>query len=105
LENKITTISIDDVRELKNDDFDINEFNSFTKINTKIEAVKYKTHYSDVIILNNYFVKGLSMRKIAKKFNIAPSTVLRSLKKTKEKIRIEIEEDYIDYINADYERI
>ena len=105
LENKITTISIDDVRELKNDDFDINEFDSFTKINTKIEAVKYKTHYSDVIILNNYFVKGLSMRKIAAKYNIAPSTVFRSIKKTKEKIRLEIEEDYIDYINQDYERI
>jgi predicted DNA binding protein len=45
------------------------------------------------------------MRKIAKKFNIAPSTVLRSLKKTKEKIRLEIEEDYIDYKNKDYERI
>ena len=81
------------------------EFQSFTKINTKIEAVKYKTHYSDVIILNNYFEKGLSMRKIAAKYNIAPSTVFRSIKKTKEKIRLEIGEDFEDYLNKEFELI
>ena len=105
IESKYKHIDLNDVKELVSDEIDIDKFIKFDKILNKIESVKYKTHYSDVIILNNYFVKGLSMRKIAKKFNIAPSTVLRSLKKTKEKIRIEIEEDYIDYKNKDYERI
>jgi len=105
IDNRMQKVNLEDVKGLISEKIDELEFQSFSKINTKIEAVKYKTHYSDVIILNNYFEKGLSMRKISAKYNIAPSTVFRSIKKTKEKIRIEIEEDYTDYINEEYERI
>ena len=105
IDNRMTKVNLEDVKGLISEQIDELEFQSFTKINTKIEAVKYKTHYSDVIILNNYFEKGLSMRKIAAKYNIAPSTVFRSIKKTKEKIRLEIGEDFEDYLNKEYERI
>lgn len=105
IDNRMTKVNLEDVKSLVSEQIDELEFHSFTKINTKIEAVKYKTHYSDVIILNNYFEKGLSMRKIAAKYNIAPSTVFRSIKKTKEKIRLEIGEDFEDYLNKEYERI
>ena len=105
IDNRMTKVNLEDVKSLVSEQIDELEFQSFTKINTKIEAVKYKTHYSDVIILNNYFDKGLSMRKIAAKYNIAPSTVFRSIKKTKEKIRLEIGEDFEDYLNKEYERI
>ena len=105
IDNRMQKVNLEDVKGLVSEQIDELEFQSFTKINTKIEAVKYKTHYSDVIILNNYFEKGLSMRKIAAKYNIAPSTVFRSIKKTKEKIRLEIGEDFEDYLNKEYERI
>ena len=105
IDNRMTKVNLEDVKSLVSEQIDELEFQSFTKINTKIEAVKYKTHYSDVIILNNYFEKGLSMRKIATKYNIAPSTVFRSIKKTKEKIKLEIGEDFEDYLNKEYERI
>ena len=105
IDNRMTKVNLEDVKGLVSEQIDELEFQSFTKINTKIEAVKYKTHYSDVIILNNYFEKGLSMRKIAAKYNIAPSTVFRSIKKTKEKIRLEIGEDFEDYLNKEFELI
>ena len=105
IDNRMTKVNLEDIKSLVSEQIDKLEFQSFTKINTKIEAVKYKTHYSDVIILNNYFEKGLSMRKIASKYNIAPSTVFRSIKKTKEKIKSEIGEDFEDYLNKEYERI
>ena len=105
IDNRMQKVNLEDVKSLVSEQIDELEFQSFTKINTKIEAVKYKTHYSDVIILNNYFEKGLSMRKIASKYNIAPSTVFRSIKKTKEKIKSEIGEDFEDYLNKEYERI
>ena len=105
IDNRMTKVNLEDVKGLISEQIDELEFQSFTKINTKIEAVKYKTHYSDVIILNNYFEKGLSMRKIAAKYNIAPSTVFRSIKKTKEKIRLEIGEDFEDFLNKEFELI
>ncbi|CAB4153368.1 sigma70-ECF, RNA polymerase sigma factor, sigma-70 family [uncultured Caudovirales phage] len=105
IDNRMQKVNLEDVKGLVSEQIDELEFQSFTKINTKIEAVKYKTHYSDVIILNNYFEKGLSMRKIAAKYNIAPSTVFRSIKKTKEKIRLEIGEDFEDYLNKEFELI
>ena len=105
IESKYKHIDLNDVKELVSDEFESLEFESFDKILDKIESVKYKTHYSDVIILNNYFEKGLSMRKIAAKYNIAPSTVFRSIKKTKEKIRLEIGEDFEDYLNKEFELI
>lgn len=105
LESKYKHIDLNDVKELVSDEFESLEFESFDKILNKIESVKYKTHYSDVIILNNYYKKGLSIRKLAAKFNLAPSTVLRSLQETRQSIREEIQEDYEDYINKEYERI
>ena len=105
IDNRMQKVNLENVKGLISEQIDELEFQSFTKINTKIEAVKYKTHYSDVIILNNYFEKGLSMRKIAAKYNIAPSTVFRSIKKTKEKIRLEIGEDFEDYLNKEFELI
>ena len=105
IESKYKHIDLNDVKELVSDEFESLEFESYDKILNKIESVKYKTHYSDVIILNNYYKKGLSIRKLAAKFNLAPSTVLRSLQETRQSIREEIEEDYEDYINKEYERI
>jgi DNA-directed RNA polymerase specialized sigma24 family protein len=86
IDNRMTKVNLEDVKGLVSEQIDELEFQSFTKINTKIEAVKYKTHYSDVIILNNYFEKGLSMRKIAAKYNIAPQQFSEVLRKQRKKL-------------------
>ena len=90
LESRFKKVDLNDVKELVSEDIDIDKFIKFEEIQNKIESIKYKTHYSDVIILDAYYKKGLTIRGIASKFNIAPSTVMRSLKTTKEKIRNEI---------------
>jgi len=90
LESRFKKVDLNDVKELVSEDIDIDKFIKFEAMQLKIEKVRYKTHYSDVIILDSYYKKGLTIRGIAAKFNIAPSTVMRSLKTTKEKIRNEI---------------
>jgi DNA-directed RNA polymerase specialized sigma subunit len=105
IEAKYKHIDLNDVKELVNSESDIQEFITYDKIQVKIEGVKYRTHYSDVIILDQYFKKGLTMRKIAAKYNISLSEVFGSIKRTKAKIREEIFEDYEDFKNKEYERV
>mgnify|MGYP003651436667 CR=1 FL=1 len=50
-----------------------------------------------------YRDSGMSMRQIAAETNISTKTIFYSIKKSKEKLKENIAEDYEDYINGDYE--
>jgi predicted DNA binding protein len=45
----------------------------------------------------------MSMRQIAAETGISTKTIFYSIKKSKEKLKENIAEDYEDYINGDYE--
>jgi len=57
----------------------------------------------DELLFKVYRDSGMSMRQIAAETGISTKTIFYSIKKSKEKLKENIAEDYEDYINGDYE--
>jgi hypothetical protein len=102
-EKRIETVSIDNTFDLCYNDIDTDNINAFSKLYNKINETKLDLHYFDSGLLKLYFEKDMSMRDIAKETKIGLTTIFQSINKSKQRIREVIEEDYIDYLNKDYE--
>lgn len=102
-ENRIETVSLDNIFDAFYEEIDIDNINAFSKLITKIDDTKNSIHWFDKGILKLYFENDMSMRDIAKETKIGLTTIFQSINKSKKKIKKEIEEDYIDYLNKDYE--
>jgi len=74
-------------------------------LSNKIEAEINSWHWYDRGIFNYYRNKKISYRQIQAETKIHWTSIFRVIKKCKLKLKSKIGEDYIDYINEDYELI
>lgn len=90
---------------LEQTDCDKVQKQTFDVIIDRIELIVKRFDWYDEKLFNLYFKTDLSMRDIARETTISLSSIANSIKKYKRIIQEEIGEDYLDYLNKDYEKI
>ena len=83
----------------------IEETEAFTSLIHKIDSEVETWHWYDQMLFNLYRESGKSIRKLSEETRISTSSIFQTLKYCKNEIRINVGEDYEDYINEDYEMI
>ena len=83
---------------------DQNEKAFITLIN-KIEQEIRSWHWYDRMLFDTYISNEKSMRKLSKETKISLTSVFNTLKNCKKRLEAIIGEDYLDYMNKDYELI
>lgn len=104
---KIVKIYLDDEEntlQLEDETF-LEEQEAYNKLCILIDDEIENWHWYNRKLFKLYRDTDLSIRGIAKETGISFVSIFHSLKKAKNKLKNKFEEDYIDYINEDYERI
>lgn len=81
------------------------EQQAYHLIQQKTIEVVNRLHYFDIKLFEIYSKEKTSIRKLSNETMIGQRTIFDSLKRTKEIIKEELQEDYEDYKNEDYELI
>ena len=104
---KVQKVSIDDPEFRLQIPYDtqMDEQVAFNKICTLIDKELEGWHWYDAKLFKLYRDTDLSIRKIARETNISWVSIFNTLKNAKTVIRDKFSEDYLDYINGDYDRI
>ena len=100
---KINKVSIDDVYLTYTDNVEQEE--AFNKVCLLIDEHVENWHPYDKKLFKLYRDTDMSIRKIAKETNISWVSIFNTLKKCKEDIKLQLGDDYQDYLNEDYERL
>lgn len=103
LKKKHDTISIDALINVSEEQLDENEPIAYKNIITKAHNEINQWHYFDRELFKLYLNTDKSMRDIAKETKISLSAIFYTLKRCKTKLHQEINEDYTDFLNKDYE--
>ena len=83
----------------------IEETEAFTSLIKKIDSEVETWHWYDQMLFNLYRESGKSIRKLSEETRISTSSIFQTLKYCKNEIRINVGEDYEDYVNEDYEHL
>tara|TARA_R100001163_G_scaffold41599_1_gene31524 strand:+ start:23405 stop:23932 length:528 start_codon:yes stop_codon:yes gene_type:complete len=78
---------------------------AFWKLCQKMDKHLESFHWYDKKIFEIYRDSGMSIRKMAKETQISWVNIFHTLKKVKTEMREKFGEDWLDYLNEDYERI
>jgi predicted DNA-binding protein YlxM (UPF0122 family) len=103
--SKIHKIEISTVLNLSTEETDANHFRSIEVIMDKIEQEKLNWHWYDRQLFDIYMNTNKSMRKLSQETKISTDSIFNTIKKCKKKLEKAVGEDYIDFLNQDYERI
>lgn len=103
--SKIQKIDIDSIISLSSEEVDIPYHKALNTIQEKIEEEVDRWHTYDKILFELHVQEGQSMRTLAKGTNISLKSIFNTLKNCKGRLKNEIEEDFIDLKNEEYERI
>lgn len=105
--NKTKKIRIDDTENFMQipDNSEMDEQIAFNKITNLIDKHIENWRWYDKSLFKLYRDTDMSIRKIAKETNISWVSIFNTLKKCKKEIKDKFGEDYLDYINKDYDRI
>jgi RNA polymerase sigma factor (sigma-70 family) len=94
-----------DSDESEIDDYDTLEDDAFRSITDKIDNITSKWSIYDKKLFELYFIKGLSLRAIAKGSKIGLTSIHTSILNYKQILRENQSEDLIDYFNQDFDKI
>ena len=94
-----------DSDESEIDDYDTLEDDAFRSITDKIDNITSKWSIYDKKLFELYFIKGLSLRAIAKGSKIGLTSIHTSILNYKQILRENLSEDLIDYFNQDFDKI
>ena len=94
-----------DSDESEIDDYDTLEDDAFRSITDKIDNITSKWTIYDKRLFELYFIKGLSLRAIAKGSKIGLTSIHTSILNYKQILRENLSEDLIDYFNQDFDKI
>ena len=83
----------------------MNEDEAFTKITEHIDDITSDWTIYDKKLFELYFIKGLSLRAIAKGSKIGLTSIHTSILNYKQILRDNLSEDLIDYFNQDFDKI
>lgn len=101
---KYTKVNIDDLLTLENTN---NEelFEALDKIDSKITEIIDSFHWYDKMLFNLYTNTDKSMRQISTDTGISLSSIFTTISKCTERLKDELNEDFYDYRNEEYERV
>lgn len=94
-----------DSDERVDDAYNISEDEAFEKITREIEDITADWRIYDKKLFELYFIKGLSLRAIAKGSTIGLTSIHTSILNYKQILRDNLSEDLIDYFNQDFDKI
>ena len=94
-----------DSDEGENSEYDMSEDEAFTKITKHIDEITRDWTVYDKKLFELYFIKGLSLRAIAKGSKIGLTSIHTSILNYKQILRDSLSEDLIDYFNQDFDKI
>lgn len=94
-----------DSDESEIDSYDTLEDDAFRNITDKIDNITSKWSIYDKKLFELYFIKGLSLRAIAKGSKIGLTSIHTSILNYKQILRENLSEDLIDYFNQDFDKI
>lgn len=94
-----------DSDEGENSEYNISEDEAFTKITEQIDDITSNWTIYDKKLFELYFIKGLSLRAIAKGSKIGLTSIHTSILNYKQILRDNLSEDLIDYFNQDFDKI
>ncbi len=86
-------------------DYEYDEDAAFDSITEQINAITNKWKVYDRKLFELYFMKGLSLRAIAKGSKIGLSSIHASILRYKQILRDNLSEDLTDYFNQDFDKI
>lgn len=100
---KSRTLDIDNYTYISAEENDLIEIQAKNIIFDKVKEEQSKWHSFDSLLFEHYKDTDKSMRKIAKDSKLPLMTVFNTIKHCKQRIRENVGEDYIDYLNKDFE--
>ena len=104
-QNKLNKVNIEEVYNLGVEYDYIEETEAYTGLIQLIGEEVKNWHWYDSILFTLYWKTGWSIRKLSEETRISTSSIFQTLKYCKNQIRINVGEDFEDYINQDYEHI
>ena len=102
--NKIKFIPLEDVYNLQVED-NTEENEAYNDLLNNIDSECDSWHWYDKQLFELYKNTDKSLRQISAETNISVSSIFNTIKTCKRRIKNNIEEDYIDFLNKDYELI
>jgi RNA polymerase sigma factor (sigma-70 family) len=94
-----------DSDEGENSEYNMSEDEAFTKITEQVDDITSNWTVYDKKLFELYFIKGLSLRAIAKGSKIGLTSIHTSILNYKQILRDNLSEDLIDYFNQDFDKI
>ncbi len=98
-------VSLYELDNLSNEDYEMQMFTAYDKIEDKIYSEIETWQEYDKRLFSLYLKGDISMREISAGTNISLTSIFNTIKNCKEKIRIQCGEDYQDYLNEEYNLI
>ena len=103
--SKVNYIDIEDCKSISAEDYNKLHFVSQSKIGDLIQEEIDSWHWSDKMLFEIYLKEGKSMRKLEEEIGISLTTIFWTIKRCKERLKLNVGESYEDYLNKDYELI
>jgi len=110
---RIEKVRIGEDFDIEDENTDYTYFEALENLLGKIQEEKDSWHWYDKMLFNLYMEnkdashnrngKGLSMRQLSKETNISLISIFQTIKNCKERMNDNVLEDYIDFLNSDYE--
>ncbi len=104
-QNKHKKVNIEEVYNLGVEYDYIEETEAYTGLIQLIGEEVKTWHWYDRDLFTLYWKTGWSIRKLSDETRISTSSIFQTLKYCKNQIRINVGEDYEDFMNQDYEHI
>ena len=83
----------------------ISKEEAFSCLIKRVKEEAENWHWYDEMLFKHYFDSGMSMRELADETRISTSSIFQTIKYCKGKLKENLNEDYEDYKNEDYELI
>jgi DNA-directed RNA polymerase specialized sigma24 family protein len=102
--SRIIKVGLDNILTLEQID-ELEEHEGFSRLLKKVDNEVKTWEWYDQMLFNLYKDSDKSMREISNGTNISLRSIFCTLKNCKERIKDNVHEDYLDYVNEDYELI
>lgn len=101
--NRIEKVDLNEAVYVNEEVFERAEFLAKNELYLKIDSEIESWHWYDAMLFKIYRDSGKSMRKLEAETTISLTSIFHTIKHCKQRLIKAVGEDYIDYVNGDYE--
>ena len=101
--NRIEKVDLNEAVYVNEEVFERAEFLAKNELYLKIDSEIESWHWYDAMLFKIYRDSGKSMRKLEEETTISLTSIFHTIKHCKQRLIKAVGEDYIDYVNCDYE--